>query len=266
MYRQHFGMTGHPFGPDIAIDQLHQWRTFGEAKARLSYLFELGGIGLLTGEVGAAKTTSVRAVTQQLHPDLFHVLYLANTTGSVTDLYRSVAHHLGIEAPDRRSVLHDRIHDELLRLNQTRRIRPIMVLDEAQQLTNALLHEVCVMSNFQMDSKPFLTVLLCGQSPLRVRLNRSSNEPLNQRVVMRYHMDGMDANEVSPYLQHHLRRVKAPDNIFSPAAIEAIYRASQGLARRINRLAEQTLIAAAAARETMITAEHVRLAVAEVDS
>jgi len=266
MYRQHFAMTGHPFGNDLPVDQLFNWRVFEEASARLGYLVELGGIGLLTGEVGAAKTTCSRCVTENLHPDRYKILYVPNTTGSVVDLYRSIANELGIELSDRRSILYVQTHEELTRLNQARRIRPILVLDEAQHLANAMLHELCVLTNFEMDSKPYLTILLCGQSPLRPRLHRSVNEPINQRIVMRYHMEGMDPQEVGPYLAHHLRRVKAPDDLFEQAAVEALYRASHGLARRINRLAEQALIAAATKKAKSVTAEHIRLAVEEVDA
>ena len=95
MYTRHFAFTRLPFENDLVTDQLFESNAHREAEARLKHLVELRGIGLLTGEVGAGKTTVCRHVTANLHPGLFRVYYVSLTTGNVLDMYKSIGWELG---------------------------------------------------------------------------------------------------------------------------------------------------------------------------
>jgi len=140
----------------------------------------------------------------------------------------------------------------------------VLILDEAQGLRSDVLEEMRLLTNYAMDAHNRLCVLFCGQSELRRRLGMAVHEALSQRVVVRFHLPALSRDELGPYLGHLLRRVGTELPLFEPAAVEALFQASQGLPRKINLLAHHTLIATALQKAPAATADHVQAALAEV--
>lgn len=264
MYKTYFGMNGEPFPKDLPPQELFPSSQFLELSSRLNYLLNNRGIGLLTGEVGSGKTTALRAICHPLSPSLYKPLYLPNTNGSVLDLYNSLAELLAIVAPGSRAKLYLHIHQEIIRLVENKKISPILVVDEAHLLRIEALEELRLLTNYHMDSKNLLTLILVGQPEIRRKLGLNINEPLNQRIIMRYHLEGISRSELPLYLKHCLSRTGVSHPLFSEPALEALYQASKGILRKLNLLAQNSLLACATNKAQIVDADHVRLAVTEI--
>jgi type II secretory pathway predicted ATPase ExeA len=263
MYRKHFGLTRHPFGKDLVPEELFVSAANRELEVRLGHLLELRGIGLVTGEVGSGKTTLCRKVTSALHTGLYRVLYVPLTTGNAMDLYKCIAWELGLETERSRAALYRCIRSEVTRLCLENKIRPVLVVDEAQHLRSDVLEDLRLLTNYEMDSQNRLCLLLVGQVELRRRLGMAVHEPLSQRIVVRHHLAGLTREELALYLAHLLRLAGTELPLFEVPALEAIFHASGGLPRRVNLLAHHAMIAAAVGKAKTVTAEHVQAALPE---
>jgi len=264
MYRQHFGLSCHPFSPEIEPDDLFVSAGAREAATRLGHLLEMRGIGLITGESGSGKTCACRRTVSTLHPGRFRLVYVALSTGNVMDLFKTIAWEMGLPTERSRAALHKQIRAEVTRLSSEVRARPVLVVDEAHHLRPELLEDLRLLTNYQMDSENRLCLLLIGQPELRRRLGLSVYEALSQRIVVRYHMPGLTRDELGAYLAHLLRRAGTELPLFDPSAQEAIFQASAGLPRRANSIAHHALLAAALGKSRAVTAEHVAAALPEV--
>ena len=129
---------------------------------------------------------------------------------------------------------------------------------------NDVLEDLRLLTNYAMDSEPRLCLLLVGLTELRRRLSMAVHESLAQRVVVRFHLGGLARDELPEYLDHRLRLAGTSLPLFEPAAVQALYQATQGLPRKVNLIAHYALSAAALAKARQITAEHVQSALEEV--
>ena len=264
MYLQHFGLTHFPFERSPEPDELFASVASREAQARLAHLVELRRIDLITGEVGSGKTTVCRQLAASLHPGLHRLFYVPLSTGNVMDMYKAIAWQLGLPVERNRASAYRAIHTEVCRLYTESRILPVLVVDEAHHLRNDVLEDLRLLTNYAMDSEPRLCLLLVGLSELRRRLAMAVHESLTQRIVVRLQLSGLARDELADYLAHRLRLAGTTVALFEPAAQEALYQASHGLPRRINRIAHYALSAAALAKSRLINAEHLQCAVEEV--
>lgn len=264
MYRKHFGFTRHPFGKEIAPDDFFASGAGKEMEARLTHLIEMRGIGLVTGESGSGKTSACRKVVTALHTGLFRVVYVSLSTGNVMDLYKTIAWEMGLPTERSRAALHRQIKNEVTRLCADARCRPILIVDDAHNLRPEVIEDLRLLTSYQMDAENRLCLLLIGHPELRRRLSMAAYESLSQRIVVRYHLAGLGRDEIGPYLGHLLRLAGTELPLFEPAAVEAVFQATQGLPRKVNLLAHHALLAAALARAKTVTSEHVQAALAEV--
>ena len=264
MYVRHFAFTRLPFENDLATNELFESSAHREAEARLKHLVELRGIGLLIGEVGSGKTTVYRRITAGLHPGLHRVYYVSLTTGNVLDMYKSIAWELGPPEERSRATAYRAIRNEVTRLVQEAKQLPVLVVDEAQHLRNDVLEDLRLLTNFQMDAERRLCMLLVGLTELRRRLSMAVYESLSQRLVARHHIGSLGRDELDDYLAHRLRLAGCELPLFEPPAAEALFQASRGLPRQINRIAHYALSAAALAKARNVNAEYMQHALDEL--
>jgi type II secretory pathway predicted ATPase ExeA len=262
--RAHYGFGRTPFGRDLAPSMLHQHRGHAEAVARIAWLISERAIGVVTGEVGAGKTVAARAAVAGLDPVRHTIVYLPNPCIGQRGLYAEIVRHLGG---------HPRFHKaslvaqaaELLCAEDTEKAKTtVVIIDEAHLLSGEQLEEVRMLTNHDMDARSPFACLLLGQPTLRRRLKIGTLAALDQRIALRYHLDGMDLGETVGYLTHHLKLAGRSDTIFSDDAIGLLHQTSRGIPRAVNNLALQALVAAFADGKGMVDESAARAAITEV--
>jgi type II secretory pathway predicted ATPase ExeA len=252
MVEASFGFKKSPFNDNPDAKQLFASQAWNQVKARLQFLVDHHGAGLLTGEVGSGKSTAVRTFTAALNPNLYKILYLHWTSGSVLDLLLQLARHLDLEPAHYRGDVVGQISEAIVRLNQSKKQHPILICDEAQLLCHPALEQLPLLLNFDMDSSHYLTLLLVGQPLLRRTLSLQMHEPLRQRIAVQYHLDGLSREELEAYLTHQLKAAGISQPLFDDTARQALYQATKGILRKVNKLALTALRLAAARKASTI--------------
>lgn len=264
-YRQYFALQKEPFAADISRKEILVTPVVSAVEERISYAIRLGAIALVTGEIGSGKSTALRYVTGGLHPAEFRAIYVTATSGSILELYRQILGELGVDnAGVSRAVMTRRIKHEILELVQGKRMKVVLVIDEASLLRLEVFAELHTLTQFEQDSKPFLPVVLAGQANLVDNLHYRDSKPLASRVVARCHLKGINQKTMEDYLRHHLTIAGVDRMLFDETGIIAVHQGSGGLLRKANHLARGGIIAAARSESSSVTAEHVRLASTEI--
>src|SRR5688500_12086280 len=259
MYIEHFHLTGQPFQltPDARF--WFESRTHRKAMAYLGYGLAQGeGFIVVTGEIGAGKSTLVAYLMATIDRARLNAISLVSTQVEGDDMLRLAAQGLGIATG---AVEKARLLDAVeQRLEQEHRAgkRTLLIVDEAQNLPVSALEELRMLSNFQIAGKALLQIVLLGQPEFRDKLASPGLEQLRQRVIAIHHLDAMGADEVEAYVRHRLGVVGwqgLPE--FSADAFAAIHAETGGIPRRINQLANRLLLHAAAEGLDKVAAEAV---------
>jgi general secretion pathway protein A len=258
MMETFFGFKKQPFADNPDGKQLFPSQAYTELKARLQFLTDHHGAGLLTGETGSGKSTAARTFTAGLNPNLYKILYLHWTSGSALDLLRQLALELNLQPAHYRGDLVRQISAAIVNLNQSKKQHPILICDEAQLLRHAALEQLPLLLNFDMDSSHYLTLLLVGQPLLRRTLSLQMHEPLRQRIAVHYHLEGITRDELDAYLTHQLKAAGISQPLFDEASRQALYQATKGILRKVNKLA-LTALRLAASRKAAVVEESILL-------
>lgn len=240
-YIARFGLEFNPFlknSKDIIVEN----EEFKEVRFRLNYLAETKGFGVLTGSPGLGKTTALRTFADSLNPSKYKVIYTSLSTLTVLDFYRSLAEGFG-ETPAFRKVDNfTLIQAAINRLAIEKRITPVIIIDEANHISTAILNDLKILFNFEMDSKDRAVIVLAGQPQLNNTLSLAAHEPLRQRIVMNYHMEGLTKESGRIYIEQKLSKAGCKQPIFEDNAIEAILNAANGTPRMINSYCNKCLL------------------------
>ena len=245
MYEDFYGLTGKPFqlNPDPAF--FYGSRGHKRAFAYLQYgLYQSEGFIVITGEIGAGKTTIVRNLFEHLDRDRLVAAQLVSTQLDADDMLRAVAVAFGlpIKSMDKASLLAS-LEAFLCQVAIDRK-RALLVVDEAQNLTPRAIEELRMLSNFQLGDQALLQSFLIGQPELRGMMQGPQMQQLRQRVIASYHLGPMDRAETQAYVEHRLSHVGwKGDPGFAPVALDLIHVASGGIPRRINTLCNRLLLA-----------------------
>lgn len=266
LYATVFGFTRPPFYGPLAVDHLFRPPGLEELHARLRYLVDSKAIGLLTGEPGSGKSTALRRLRDDLHPDQVRTLYLHDTLVNPADFCRQLALALGLQPEWSRAMTFRLIQHEIQRLVQDRHLTVLLIVDEAHNLRPDVLALFPLLANFDWDGAGRLAVLFAGQSGLRQILRLSHLEALAQRITIRYALRGLDRDTTRLYLEHRLKIAGLDRPLLTAPAHEALFDASQGIMRRIDALAHHALAAAAAGRAKLVEPEHIVQAAEELRS
>ena len=266
MYTDRYRLTGQPFQltPDARF-----WfdsRTHRKAMAYLGYGLAQGeGFIVVTGEIGAGKSTLVAHVMANIDRSRLNAISLVSTQVEGDDMLRLVAQGLGLNTS---AVEKARLLDAVeQRLDEEMRAgkRTLLIVDEAQNLPVSALEELRMLSNFQIGGRALLQTVLLGQPEFRDKLAGPGLEQLRQRVIATHHLDAMGEDEVAAYVRHRLTMVDWQGNPdFEPAAFEAVHRHSGGIPRRINQIMQRVLLAAAIEQAELVTADMVDAVAADM--
>lgn len=264
-HRIFFGLHREPFTADIAHNEILKTSIIQGVEKRIHYAISLGAVALITGEIGSGKSTALRYVTGTLHPSEYRVIHVTASKGSILELYRHLLGELNMEpAGSSRAKMVRRIKQEIKDTVLGKKMKMLLIIDEASLMRLEVFAELHTLTQFDSDSKPFLPMVLAGQSNLVDNLKYRSSQPLASRVVGKCHLQGINQKGMEAYISHHIAIAGVKRELFEPAAIVAIHQGSGGLFRKANHLARGGLIIAAQKRSSMVSAEHIRIAATEL--
>lgn len=259
-----FEMKGVPFTREIATDQLFSSSSYQEATARLEYAAEHRQFCLLTGEAGMGKSTAVRSLIQGLDRTKFRHLYLCDSDLTPKLFYREVLQSFGIQPAFRSTEAKRQYQSLMLDIYENEKKTPVVIIDEAHHFSESMLQELRFILNFKEDSMSPLSLIVVGQPSLRNQLKVKHLEAIDQRIQMRYQVTGLTEAETKDYIQHQLKVVKTPHEIFSEEAIQSIYNFSQGVPRKINTLCSQSLLDAFLQGNKVVGESHIHRVINEI--
>lgn len=261
-----FGFREHPFQmtPDPRL--FYDSSVHRKAYAHLTFgLAQREGFVVITGEVGAGKTTLVERLCSELDPDSFTIARIVTTQVSGEDLLRLVADAFGVAMEGSKASLLKGI-SEVLRAGAREGRRFLLIVDEAQGLTPQGLEELRMLSNITEGGRALLQTILLGQPELKATIASPSLDQLRQRVLASFHLAGLSREETGAYVEHRLRAVGWTGKpAWEPGAFEMVHRHSGGIPRRINRLCSRVLLSAALEEAERISAAMVEQTALELE-
>ncbi len=263
--QSHYGFTRMPFTKDIPVPALFSSAACKEAVARLRWLISARGLGVITGEVGAGKTASLRAAVDGLDASRHALIYLPNPQVGVRGIHGAVALALGQAPRFHHANLIPQVEAAIAAEADERNRNVILAIDESHLLTGEQLESVRMMTSHGLDSGSPLTVLLIGQPTLRRRLRVGDMAAFDQRVQLKYAfpVPALTPAEADGYIRAHLAHAGRTDTLFSDAAVRVIHSHARGMPRAINRLATTALLAACTQNKTIADEKAARTAIAE---
>jgi general secretion pathway protein A len=244
MYDSYYGFRVKPFQLKPDPNFFYGSKGHRRAMAYLEYGLSQGeGFIVITGEVGAGKTTLVRNLFRKLESGKILAAQIVNTHLDSDDTLRMVAAAFGLpqENSNKASLL-IRLEQFFRQCDQQGK-RALLVVDEAQNLSPRTVEELRMLSNFQTDDKPLLQTFLLGQPEFRKTLLSGDMQQLRQRVTATYHLGPMDLSETRSYIEHRLNTAGwRGDPSFDENAFASIYEYTDGIPRKINALCDRLLL------------------------
>ncbi len=264
MYLEHFGLSEPPFRITPHTDFFFDGADRGATLEALIYaILNDEGIVKVSGEVGSGKTMLCRVLMERL-PAQVETIYLTTPSLGRDEILYAIADELRLEfSQGRMSVALRELQEHLIRLYGEGR-RVVVLIDEAHAMPEETLEQVRLLSNLETSRHKLLQIVLFGQPELDEALARPSLRQLKDRITHSFRMRPLSEAEVARYLSFRMRAAgyRGPD-VFTPKAVGLIARASDGLTRRINILADKSLLSAFSADTHAITARHARAAIAD---
>ena len=259
-YFTRYGLEFNPFIKN-SKEILVTTSEYKETLFRLDYLAKTKGFGLLTGSAGRGKTTAIRTWAATLNPSLYKVVYSSLSTLTPNDFYRNLVKELGSEPAFKKPDNFRIIQEEITRLSLEKRKTPIIIIDEANYINNAILNDLKILFNFEMDSRDRAAILLAALPKLNSTLQLQIYEPLKQRIVMNYNLEGLSKEEGRTYIEEKLKGAGCNQTIFEDAAVEAILNAADGTPRLINKYCNAAMLLGDSGKASPITTDIVMQAI-----
>jgi type II secretory pathway predicted ATPase ExeA len=242
MYEQYWGLREKPFRKTPDPRYLYLNDTYEEALERLEFAVEEMELALLTGEVGSGKTLLTRALVDKLG-ERYEVGMILNPRLSPRQFLRTTATELGVKEPRfHSSDLLDQIHARLLELDESGRAA-LLIVDEAHLIPGKpTFEEIRLLTNFQLDDRNLVAIVLVGQPELRERLRNRTYRALTQRIGVSFDLVPLAAGDTRAYFAHRLKVAGATRPLFSDGAVARLHAAAAGIPRVINQLATEALL------------------------
>ncbi len=242
MYRRRFGLTCHPL-PKNATGKTYfeQQPGYQRLSKYFGQLTEDPGLGVLVGGAGLGKTAAIRNLCNQLPKPNHMVLYICDTSVSPVDLYRTLALELGIKPSHRRSQLWDDIKKTLVHMVDERGTQPVVIIDEAQNLSDKFLLDLASFLNFAFDSRDLLTLWLVGLPKFAGRLKMYHHQALATRVVAEVRLEPLDRASFTLLIEFALKSAGATQKLLAEPALEQLFRSSRGVLREAAKILRSAL-------------------------
>ncbi|MDS1030954.1 AAA family ATPase [Bacillota bacterium LX-D] len=254
-----------PFSRQIDPSDLYESLAHREALARLQLMVENRYLGLLTGEVGSGKSTLIRRLFQNLDPVRYLPIYISSASLKPRDFYGELLRHVG-EVPPFSLAKAKRLWADVLEARQEQAEKAlVVVVHEAQEMSEAMLGELRFVVSYQMDSCSLFPLILVGQPELRRTLRLKKYEAIAQRITLQYHLGGLSPEETAHYIRHQMKTAGMAIPVFSESAMALVHATSQGIPRIINQICSQALYDAAQRGHEVIEESHIARVLADFD-
>lgn len=267
MYESFFAFKEKPFSLTPNPRYLFLSKTHNEVYAHLIYGIEnRTGFVEVTGEVGTGKTTILRTLLAHLDEDKYRVAFIFNPKLTAFELLRNINREFGVadDGLSNPDLIHS-LNEFLLAENRAGRT-PILVIDEAQNLSGEVLEQIRLLSNLETEEDKLIQIILVGQPELRNHLSDHSLRQLNQRIAVRYYLRPLNGDETTSYISNRLKIAgRADSKVFAPAALRKVFKYSGGVPRKINLICDRALLTAYGEDRAVVSARDVRQAVAELE-
>jgi type II secretory pathway predicted ATPase ExeA len=262
LYLEHWDLTEKPFENTPDPKFLFHSAQHEEGLSRLIYVVREGkGAGMLTGVYGCGKTLLGKALASELEKDIYRVAFLTNPRLDDIEMLRMIIHLLGSseDVPVRKADILMRL-EQMLAGNQRDGKRTVIVIDEAHIIDQLpIFEELRMLLNYQSDNRFLLTLLLIGQPELKGKVE--SIKQLEQRIAMRYHLAGLNAEESAQYIRHRLSVAGAKRSIIDDESVRLIHERSGGIPRRINQICDMSLLTGMSRSAEIVTTAVVQEAI-----
>ncbi|MBW2477413.1 MAG: AAA family ATPase [Deltaproteobacteria bacterium] len=266
MYESFYGLTEKPFSLTPNPRFLFLSKTHNEVYAHLLYGIEnKSGFIMVTGEVGTGKTTILRSLLKNLDEHTYRLAFIFNPKLTAKELLQNINREFGIDDTARQLPdMIEQLNQFLLAENNAGRV-PVLVIDEAQNLSGEVLEQIRLLSNLETETDKLIQIVFVGQPELELQLKDPSLRQLNQRIAVRYRLVPLNSAETTAYIVNRLKVAGRPDgNVFNHSALKKIFLSSGGVPRMINLICDRALLAASNDQSGQVKAAHVRQAVLEL--
>jgi general secretion pathway protein A len=242
MYESHYGLTTKPFSLVPNPEILFLSKNHLNALTYLEYgLSERAGFILLTGEIGAGKTTLVRHLLNKME-SRSETAVIFNTNFSSDQLFRRILGEFEIQCDTTEKEGHLTQFYQFLIDRYAAGRHVLLIIDEAQNLADDSLEDIRMLSNLQTDDQILLQIMLVGQPELKERLKKPEFQQLAQRIAVNYHIRSLDKEQTHHYIGYRIEKAGGKPDLFSPEAIDMVYEHSEGIPRTINLLCDTALV------------------------
>mgnify|MGYP002623853569 CR=1 FL=1 len=241
-YYAYYNLLYDPFVKNNSDEFIYESRDYKQFTYRLNYLLNTKGIGLVTGNPGLGKTTSIRKVLSSLNKGLYKPIYISLTTLTNNEFIRQLLVSLGREPCHKKSDNVKEIQKAIIDYAENKKITPVIVIDEANYLSSSLLNDIKMIFNFKMDSCDKYVLILVGLPSLSSSLAYSNQEPLRQRIIMNYNFSGLNKEECRSYIEGKLEKAGGTISILENQALQALMNASGCNPRVTNLILSNALV------------------------
>lgn len=256
-----YDLTRAPFSKDILASEMFETDALSQARERLKAALEARSSAVVTGDSGCGKTCLLRALEEDLAPGRYRLHYVHNATVNRRDFYRQLSIGMGLEPRSNFAALFTAISQHIEETASQHKLRFILFLDEAQLLSIQVLDQLHLLLNFQKDSKAWLSIVLIGLTDLRETLKRNVLSSLAARMPVRVHIPPLDTDQVKAYIRHRMSVAGCRREVFADDALLLMWKATGGMMRRLDVLADQCLDTACRNKSNLVDATIVEKAI-----
>lgn len=250
-FHEYFGFEKTPFGKDLSKQQLFMYQQVHELEQVLRLTVLDHSLLFVAARSGTGKTTVTRAHLEELPREKYKVIYLGQDRRG-TSLLMRLGDELGLKPHETRCYrsvhISQAIENQILASGR----ELVLAVDEAHMLDRNTLEDLRLLSNSKMDSQSMVSIILLGQTWLRDRLKFREYEAINQRLRLRYSLEGLSETETGQYIKHHLKLVGCSRELFTADAVKQVFITSGGILRLINNLCVASLLKAMLLRKKIV--------------